>query len=1103
MKRFYERTKRLAQWGGLAAFLFMLPLTASAATRKCFATGNNVHYIEKGDEVMFVDWVNNAKLERKRHNQYNVVKGWFKNQQGEVITKLTADEPFIFNGPTGWYSFKDYVDYNNWDSNKNDYAQIRTFLEGHTDTKYLEVLPHASIYSGEEQYNNPNGGQAGAGFEDQPCTHYLKYDTSDGTGAIWVSGGPNFGFPDAAWTHKGWTGGDAERYGDNTTAMYRENKKYTIDITTGREMSMSDKFCFKFYHTKEYELNFTGNQGDWQKWHEFRGEEKNDGGTQCTIAFLNPSEVDYLQITTDKSGNSNPSYRNGNIEPTNVGKYSQLSNGYLPVGYTFNFTIDLDNLTSGWSYTHVPLGVTEVGVPTVVGSIPETKTLGTYNDVTVHLNNVSNGTGSKRIWLRDALRFDAGMLYKYTYHEGASGELYHIKNLTITGDLNAQDMEYLGWLVRNNAIEHLDLTQATVPNNTVPEEWAKGSTSLQTIKVPISLAVIENSAFEDCENLSSVVLSNLDGVSDYVFTVREKAFKNCVSLAGSEINKIIRHLDGTIDEETFAGCTNQGFVDLNITSNITEIRTKAFAGDANIQSVTVPSSAENFRTPIEGKESGSEWNSGYGEAFKDNGTVTTGELKIEAEDYNKTLGTGFYHTDMKDDKSYRQDAAAISSNGNFSNGHDVGYNDVQGDNPLYNRHWFNYTFKVEGNAPAYYTVGAGLANGGDAKSVYISFSGDSKTYRVTIPDASERTRTGWDNFDHYLNNSDKVLLKPGYHVIHVEVDGGLNLDYFTIKYAGAYEGNTAPIPDSKFADSWQGINPNHCEVMFTGEDDVNGYQYYRADEQEGWMYLLTKDIYENNSSAIDNDKNYDVWHQKHADVRLHRNFTGTWESLVLPFDVKAGDENDDNNIDGTVRGKGGAIDHAAILFSATKNHLDFLNVGTHNTKSEEYGSADYVISAGTPFIIHSGSQTSDDYVTFVDVETLRNATPGSVTYGDWTYYGTFNAISQGYVPESGVFALSGGSIVQATRTAKFKGYRGWFQKASEDKFPTSSASSGAKAVILDFNADDVADSTTSIDRLIEDGTIETTDAAYTLSGIRTTKMGKGIYIINGKKVVIK
>ena len=83
-----------------------------------------------------------------------------------------------------------------------------------------------------------------------------------------------------------------------------------------------------------------------------------------------------------------------------------------------------------------------------------------------------------------------------------------------------------------------------------------------------------------------------------------------------------------------------------------------------------------------------------------------------------------------------------------------------------------------------------------------------------------------------------------------------------------------------------GMDPNKVQVEFQGDAD-NNYKVYRENikvngEDKGpnaFMYLLTKTLNEN-------DDDYTVVAQRHADVRLKRTFKPGWNTLVLPFGAR-------------------------------------------------------------------------------------------------------------------------------------------------------------------------------------------------------------------------
>lgn len=120
---------------------------------------------------------------------------------------------------------------------------------------------------------------------------------------------------------------------------------------------------------------------------------------------------------------------------------------------------------------------------------------------------------------------------------------------------------------------------------------------------------------------------------------------------------------------------------------------------------------------------------------------------------------------------------------------------------------------------------------------------------------------------------------------------------------GAFAGNTAVTKvtvsgtqiDARSYDGegniFSGMDPNKVQVVFKDAAEYN-YKNYRNDINVGnnvyyknaFMYLLTKTLDEN-------DDNYTVVAQRHADVRLKRTFKEGWNTLVLPFGARhlAGD----------------------------------------------------------------------------------------------------------------------------------------------------------------------------------------------------------------------
>ena len=111
-----------------------------------------------------------------------------------------------------------------------------------------------------------------------------------------------------------------------------------------------------------------------------------------------------------------------------------------------------------------------------------------------------------------------------------------------------------------------------------------------------------------------------------------------------------------------------------------------------------------------------------------------------------------------------------------------------------------------------------------------------------------------------------------------------------------------------------------------------------------------------------------------------------------------------------------------------------------------------------------------------------------------TFYGTYHA--QTTVPENGLF-ISDNKFWYSTGKTKMKAFRGWFE------FEDVLADVEAAGANIDFTFD----GTTGIREIREKSQAE--GAVYTLQGqylgkdIDLKKLPRGIYIVNGKKQVIK
>ena len=200
-------------------------------------------------------------------------------------------------------------------------------------------------------------------------------------------------------------------------------------------------------------------------------------------------------------------------------------------------------------------------------------------------------------------------------------------------------------------------------------------------------------------------------------------------------------------------------------------------------------------------------------------------------------------------------------------------------------------------------------------------------------------------------------------------------------------------------------------------------------------------------------------------VTLKRNFNAGWNTVCLPFTIS------------DVEGFFGAGAKAYNFTSFTDGNLGFTNVAE--------------LTASYPYIVYVPAAITDDIA-------LTNITIASGDASAWYRYqsgayfrGTYAPIAAGgwtkNDPSDVIYGVtSAGKIQKAGASASMKGFRAYFDLPA-----------GATARLAIY--DDATGITTILDakELNNDGKV------YNLNGQRVENAHKGLYIVNGKKVVVK
>ena len=1044
-----------------------------------------------------------------------------------------------------------------WSDAKGSNDKIFTFGWFDTDGKFLGVSGNYEIKNpvetGRAGYNGkyydiiPVANQGATEVQDR--YEHLRYN-ENGTkldftkgGALYLGGSKKgFGIPEANGTY-GWDAGDTSANGEIKGSAIPQigAGKYQFDISTGSQVNAwgdeGEPLLFKIYHYKRWSLPM-GDSKDTFTNFEFKHKSGNetfqyDSKTynQTFYHVEKDTEASPLGGMFEVTRSADPALGNGNIHGIAIGQDSDLPK--FPNGYTFRFNLDLTQ--NAWDFPlqvslkQRPYDSDVDGTDTWHAGDFTTKT-GNVGEIKVCLNN---SDGNKRISLRDALRLDWNIPYANSNPYDAENAV-KIDKITVTGNMSVDDLYYLGDLVSAGKIANIDLSEASVEGNQIPAGFAsmKDDETLKEIILPSGLKTIGAEAFKGCKALVNVIFQ--EGTGDVM--IGSGAFMNCTALNNEQIQNIINHADAVIASDTFNGTNAEN---ITLANDITYIGKQAFA-NTKLKRFTLPAKCEGKKVEVESYEN---WvmpgaigkvfvKSAYSSGKVDENAARkartiggdTESLTLQAEDFNQGYGVGWFNNGDHDDRSaanpdYHIDITDTKKGfGIFTSNSDykLGYMGLD--------YWFNYSFRVmdEGD----YILSAYMATGND-KTVTPSFSIDGGEKVATEVKGGNWTPTQEYNVGsvrltpgiHYVtfhgvkdSDIDKLVLKKGTDTGLRVITPGQNHGRVVTEYKFTHTDNKVDI---LFSDStaFSGVNANNCEVVFpeeTTNDMVSGYR--DGKNNAGILGLLTKTVSE--------DAPYDVVYQEHADVKATRTFkTKKWNSVVFPFTVNGKILKNATSEDGTLAEP---FARAAYLFDngfGTPGYdvkLRFVYLDNKNT-FDENGTEE--IKAGTPFLLFvddtKGDPAGNVYV-FKDITTpAASATVGLGYSGDKVVKQVDPAGEKGITDYSFVGRLdykAGGddafpykiywvadSKYYWGKNVTMKNMRSWFKPNNE---------AGARAIESLFGF--VGDDATGISIVEANGGGNVNGGIYSLCGrlISTDpaslpRLPKGVYIVNGNKVIVK
>ena len=235
---------------------------------------------------------------------------------------------------------------------------------------------------------------------------------------------------------------------------------------------------------------------------------------------------------------------------------------------------------------------------------------------------------------------------------------------------------------------------------------------------------------------------------------------------------------------------------------------------------------------------------------------------------------------------------------------------------------------------------------------------------------------------------------------------------------------------------------------------------------QGQNFTLTKvEIHKAKtvSESVDNE----IAKYENVILNLTRSFnTGGWNTICLPFVPTA--------------------EQATEMFGDGYKLAAFTGAEGTTMKFSTITIADF--EAGKPYLVKP-TQSKKNEFTFFDVDiTVRKATP--VTFGDYTFVGVFTkkSFEESEWPTTR-FVGAGNKLMTPNSKGALNALRAYFQIADANAAP-----------VLSIDGED--GEATGI-RSIENGQLTIDNEYYDLSGRRVVKPTKGVYIMNGKKVILK
>lgn len=331
--------------------------------------------------------------------------------------------------------------------------------------------------------------------------------------------------------------------------------------------------------------------------------------------------------------------------------------------------------------------------------------------------------------------------------------------------------------------------------------------------------------------------------------------------------------------------------------------------------------------------------------------------------------------------------------------------------------------------------------------------------------------------------------------------------------------------------SFQNIVPNKVTITFNGaangydKDGTSGYKTYQNEPE--FKRLLTKTLDENNTT-------YDVYPQMHAIVELKRTFKQGWNTLALPFGSPSYPDAKDIDcaeIYKNALNPSNGNEFMIAVYRGLKKGTVFTFLKYANVETDPLDEFEPILVKMSEADAKLGTYTFTDVDLNYDFNNKvlyspKNL-PGCVDSGGNKFYGNYNGDMPFFAGNDystfyfdgtfsqkksdtasdfitpGDYIIQGGKFIECTADKKYalKGFRGWFKKVPQHN---------SKGNVITIELCDNDGTVTEIVNIDNNGNATIPYNIYNVYGQKvrgntqsTEGLARGIYIVNGKKVMVK